>query len=844
MFIGVAPRTRLAFLTLAPVVAMPPFAHAQQPATATAVARLPRDIPAGPVEVILRRIATDTDQQILFDPRLVARLRAQPLARGTPLPVALAQVLRDHRLAARRAAPGLLVIEPLPVRDTATAAAPPPPEGDIVVTALRHPTLLRDTDGSLRVIAGDRLELRGIRTLAGLSRALPALGATNTGPMQQRLAIRGVTGPGESTVGVYYGETPVSAPSGTGFDPGALTPDIDLIDVDRVELLRGPQGTLYGAGSMGGTLRTLFREPDAERMAGQVSVDGGITTHGGANAGMAGMLNVPLVADRLALRVVAGRRRDSGVIDNVRLGIADTDAVTRESERIAIAWTPDDDYRLDVLALRQANAIDDAGLSLRAAGRLATDAPVRLPNRERLALFGLTQHWSTGNLRVVSSLSHYRWRVERRTDFTNVLRQQNDSDRACLRYAASIGGQGCDNAMRAAFRAYLASRLPAILYQPMTVESTSAELRAGSDGNAPLRWTAGVFVEHRADAVSSYTVRADPGSGAMIVPLDVTGLRRIDTTLNQQAVFAEVERPVGAGLTATLGGRLYRYRRTAGGVVPVANIITGTASAAAQYYHAIDTGANLKAQLSWRSGGGTIVYALASQGFRPGGVNITPELDDARRSYRADRLWNYEIGVRAPSLPVAGLSLEGGLFHIDWYDTIFVANSANGAFLYNTNLSGVAIDGAELRLVYTAGGVRLAAEAAFNDARLTSDTYIGTSDGVGRRGDRLPNVPQMAWSASAEWHGAGGIALGVAATGTNGFDSAFPDSPYRERTPSRLLIDAWLRWQSGPWQAALGIENLRDSLAPSRIASSAFGMGQRNPARPRTVSLTLTRSFD
>ncbi len=801
---------------------------------------LPRDVPAGPLEVVLRRIAADTDEQILVDPAIVAARRGGPVPRGTPIDAALAQVLGGTGLSIRRVGPGVLVIVGPPPRADDVLA----PDPDIVVTALRRPTLLSEAGPDLAVVSGATLSQTRTVERRALVRLLPALTATTTGPMQQRLSVRGVLGTGEGTVGIYFGEVPVTAPSGTGFDPGGMSPDIDLIDIDRVELLKGPQGTLYGASSMGGTLRTIFRQPDADRWAAEASTEVGVATGGGPGAALSAMVNVPLVRERLALRVVAGRRRIGGAIDNARLGYRDGDTADRESARMALAWTPDDRLRVDLSGLVQDNRTADAGVGLLDDGRRRADVPVRIPSSERLRLVSGTLRWAPGALRLTATLAHYDWRTLRQIGFTNVLERQRGSDAACRRYGVAAGwGAICTDAVRASYGAWLDTRLPAILYQPMALHSTIAEVRLSDDGNGPWRWTIGAFAERRADRTDSNTARADAATGRLVLPLDLTGLRLLDMRLDQQAVYAEGSRVLGAGFTATLGMRAYRYVRAAGGSVPVPNIVTGTGLVEDARYRTTATGRNMKAALDWRGGGGMLVRLVASEGFRPGGVNITPELTAAERVFRADHLWNYELGVK---LPVRGsaTSVEASAFHIDWDDTIFVASSQNGAFLYNTNLTSVDIDGVEGRVGTVFDGWRLTLAATWLAARLAADATPNTMEGAGRRGDRLPQVPALSWVASADrrWRAGPGasVTLGVLASGSSAFFSAFgEDNPFRVRTPARMLLDLYSSYQRGGWSARLGIDNVADALAPSRVFSSAFGERQVYSARPRTVTLTM-----
>lgn len=818
----------------------------------SAARALPTEPAGAALDRLLPRLASAGGYQILFDPRLLAGRRlSQPLPRGLAPVAALSRALQGTGLRLREVSPGVLVVERAPAPST-----PPPPaaaepaiiDSDIVVTALRRPTLLGRTPVAIRAISGAALEERRIFDARTLRRQLPDLVQVPTGALQRRLALRGVSGTGEVTVGTYFGETPVTGPSGTGFDPGATAPDVDLIDVERIELLKGPQGTLYGAGSMGGTLRTLFNRADPSRLSGEASLEASATAHGQPGWAISGVVNAPLVADTLALRVVAGRRREGGVIDNVPLRLRDTDDRRRTSARAALAWVPRPDLRLDLTWLEQRNRVDDAGSADRAAPRRSTARAVRVPNHEQLSLASATMHWNPAALRVVATASHYDWTLDKQLDFTRVIDMQRASPAACLRYAASAGATACDAATRAGFDAYVDARLPAVLVQPMAVESTSGELRLGDAGDAASGWTAGLFLEHRRDRVTSNAVRADAATGLVVQPLDVTGRRLIATMLDQQAVFAEGHRAVAPALTLTLGARLYRYVRHARGSTPAPNIITGTAGIAPGDHRSAETGGNLKAQLAWTPRQDLLVYATAAQGFRPGGVNVTPALADAERSYRADRLWSTELGAKAPRL-FGPLGVEAALYRIAWNDTIFATNSANGAFIYNTNLSSVRIHGGEVQATWTAPRWRVAVSSALVDARLAADTLLGTSDGVGHRGDRLPNTPAVTYAILADWTIAtapnGTIwTLGGGVTGSGASRSTFNrDSAYAERTPARLVADLYLVARFAGWNARVGVDNLFDALASARVSSSGFGLGESYVARPRTMTLGLGRAF-
>lgn len=826
-------------------------------ATSSPHDRVALAIPAGRLDVALRRLAIQTGQQILFDPAVIGRRTSVALHGPIEPERALRILLADTGLVAKRVRAGVIIIVREATRRSVArtlAAGPagrapdiPAPPAEIVVTALKRPTFLGDTEISMDAVSGARVLARGAYDLRSAAAILPGLVPIATAPLQQRIAIRGVTGTGESMVGVYYGETPISGPSGTTFDPAASTPDIDLVDIDRIELLRGPQGTLYGASSMGGTLRVLFNQPDATRWTGHV--EGGVSAIQGAGTGdnVAAVVNAPIVRNTLAARFVVHRRTVGGYIDNDRLALKDTGAVLRQGVRLGLAWTPSQAVRVDVLALHQHTRIDDAGFWYPDLGRYRNDQPVRTPNSERLDLASVTAHWTTDAVAVVATGSHYRWTIVKEGDFTAVLAQQATSDASCRRYAMLVGETGCTSERRSAFQAYLQTRLPGVLYQPFRVESTTAEVRASSDRPGAPAWTIGAFVERRRDSAESYTVRADAVTGQRNVPVDITGLRLLHSTLDQQALFAETRWGIAPRLSTTLGLRYFHYRRSADGSVPIPNIITGTGAIGNGRYARADDGVNLKAELAYRLPGETLVYAIASEGFRPGGVNITPDLTEQERIYDADHVWNYELGIRTRG---AGgrLAIEGAVYHIDWSDVIYAASSANGAFGYNTNIGTVRIDGVEAKASLAIGAIRLTGSANYTYARLGEDQPVGTTDGAGRRGDPLPNVPRLGYAAGAQASMlvAGGkvATFGIDALGATRVPTAFNDrSTYYEVTPARFVIDANADIRLARWRAAISVRNVLNAVVANRLTSSSFGERQFYSSAPRTVTLSLDRDL-
>lgn len=236
------------------------------------------------------------------------------------------------------------------------------------------------------------------------------------------------------------------------------------------------------------------------------------------------------------------------------------------------------------------------------------------------------------------------------------------------------------------------------------------------------------------------------------------------------------------------------------------------------------------------------VFAL-----RADGVDITPDLTEQERSYDADHVWTNELGAKTK---IAGgrRGLEGALYHIDWSDTVYAAWSVNGAFGYNTNIGAVRIDGLAVKANLTLGAIRLTVSANYTDARLSKDHLVSTTDGAGKRGDPLPNVPRLAYAIGAQTSlvVAGGkvATFGVDAVGATRTPTAFNDlGTYYEETPARFVIDANADIRLAQWRAGIGIRNVLNAVGANRLTSSAFGERQLYSSAPRTLMLSIDRDF-
>jgi outer membrane receptor protein involved in Fe transport len=281
----------------------------------------------------LRRVGRETHTTILFSPVLVVGRHVGRVRLRGDAGEMLRHLLAGTGLRVRSIGAHALLIEAAPVRPARPREEPPPSvmaPGDIMVTAMRRPTRLADTPVSMIAVTGNDLERTGATGMQALASLAPSLTWTAMGSGMNRLSLRGVYAAGEPTVGVYYGSVPVAGPGGSTTDPGLMTPDLMLVDIDRVEVLRGPQGTLFGTNSLAGTVRILFRTPDLGKREAIIATSATATQGGGPGASLSATLNMPLVADRLALRAVAYGERKGGVVDDPAAGRRNIDGQTRK----------------------------------------------------------------------------------------------------------------------------------------------------------------------------------------------------------------------------------------------------------------------------------------------------------------------------------------------------------------------------------------------------------------------------------------------------------------------------------------------------------------------------------
>ena len=726
--------------------------------------------------------------------------------------------------------------------------------GEIVVTALKRNTRLQDTPLAISAVTGDSLERAGTTSFTELTQNTPSLRIVDNGPGNRRVILRGVVGAGEPTVGVYYDESPVAGSVGTTSDAASSTPDFRVFDVERAEVLRGPQGTLYGSGSMGGTVRIIYEKPKTDLLEGAASVNLSAVKGGSPGASVDAMINLPIVSDKLALRVVGSYQQFAGYIDNSYYGTKDINDGYSYSGRALLRFTPTDDLTIDLGAYYTKVSTDASRWFFETGERHTTNARSESGNYDENRIYSGTLRYDFGSVALTAVSTYFdRDRIVV-GDVSDNFNGRNNAA-GCARYLLGNTAGVCTPGQLSSYLDLTNSILFSSLYQPQSVKNWSNEVRLSSTGSGPFNWTFGGFLEDRKSKVRSTLLSASPLSGELnpFVPANIYYDRTINDHLKQKALFAELSYKFFDKLTATVGSRWYEYDKTVGGIVQQGQIHYASVPSAYTEAQTTENGFVHKFNLSYEFSRDLMIYAQAAEGFRPGGVNQAIGLPVALTGYSADSLWNYEVGVK--SQPIQGVYLNLTGYQIDWSNMQVSARTAGTGSVFGliSNVGAARIRGVEAELNATPiQGLSLIANVGYTDAKLSEDQVSSIVVAAGRKGDRLPFVPKWNVSASAEY------IWGLSDTheGSVRIDGSYVGSSYstlaatdvfRRKVDDYGVINARIGVQApdGNWSAQLYVNNLFDALAITTKSTSANtgGLTVTHGTPPRTIGLNLIKRF-
>lgn len=699
---------------------------------------------------------------------------------------------------------------------------------EIIVTASRRDERLRDVPAAVTALSGGDLAERGIQKINDYIRLVPGLAYSDQGPNASQVAIRGIATEAQSlfqssTVGFYVDDVPI--------DTGALsrgTVDLRMFDLERLEVLRGPQGTLFGSGTLSGAIRMITNKPDASAVEARAEATAMLLQHGNAGGEVNAMINVPLVTDRAAIRAVGFFTRNPGYVDNIATGKKNQDVGTDYGGRIQVSFDITDRLRLSALVSHQNSDPRNGPRSLYVepgSNPYVYDNLVPDQFNTRHSIFNFGTAFDLDWAEVVSQTTWQKRRLTSTQDGTGYAS-----------FAASLFGD-------------------TILFPPALDTSTfgnvfTQELRVTSASREPVRWTLGAFYSNRKAGFTQLLQSEDFQRIAGSPNLLDLG---IDLDQTEKALFGEVTVTPLAGLELTAGGRLFRntldFVATKSGLFFVNDFTSVTSVGGAR----VDKGFNPKFSISFKPSDGVNLYATASKGYRTGGVNSTSSpLTGINPTYGSDSLWNYEAGIKA-GLFDNRLNIALSAYRIDWSNLQVQLTDPVSGFGYIANAGSAKVEGLEVEATVKASDrVALGTAFSINDPRLGSDQPQLTqpTGAIGAfSGDRLPVTARFTISNFAE------VTLPTSFRSYVRLDHQYVGNQYTgfASTGTRYgdyhLVGVRAGASVDGTDITLGVANLLNSrgvtTAFDAIPIAGFTAFPQSAfhVRPRTYSVTLGRSF-
>ncbi|MFZ1988713.1 MAG: TonB-dependent receptor [Alphaproteobacteria bacterium] len=677
---------------------------------------------------------------------------------------------------------------------------------EIVVTATRRSLRIDKAPYSISTIGGEALSESRSESVLDIASRVAGLTVTNIGPGRDKILLRGLSdgtfsGRTQSMVGLYLDNTPLTY--------NAPDPDLRLTDIDRVEVLRGPQGTLYGANTLGGIVHLITNKPDTTGIRAALDATGSGTTGGGASSSFDGMINIPIVRDKLAVRVVGYHEADGGYIDDERLGLSNVNNVTRSGERYSALWKIDDRWTLTAGGAAQSISAGDSQYAQSDLAPLHRANNLREPHtndfhESNAALDGLI--W--GN-RLTISATYVNHELENRYDASDAAPLYGLPPQA-LAYDEAIGN-----------------------------EAVAVDALLQSTGTRRLQWLVGAMFSH-ADETYFSALRAPSDPSAFYQE------HRVDHVI-EAALYGEAIYRLNSTWSLTAGLRASRLRLHTRSLVDPTMMSTRSFRGDTTFTNVVP-----KVVISDEIASDLLIYGQAAEGYRPDGFNSAgpegqqfsttgtgPQPD---RRFMSDKLWNYEIGMK---LALAGdaMHLRTAAFYSTWLN-IQTDQFLRSGLPFTANVGDGENKGLEIELVWTISpNITIETNGLINDPEITARN----PNAPAQNDAGLPGVPRV--SAGGSFHYQREIAHDV--TMTANIDYAYVG-------PSQLtfVVNSSTKmggYSTGAISVGLIHANARLSLFvdnPFNGRGNTFAFGNpfalerdTTPLRPRTFGARISWAF-
>lgn len=693
-------------------------------------------------------------------------------------------------------------IAPRSPREAPPVAADVAELSDVIVRAERRLESPQLAPAAVTSLSAEQITDNGLVDTNDLSSMVAGMTVTNLGSGRNKILLRGMsdgafTGLTQSTVAIYLNQAPLTY--------SAPDPDLKLVDLDRIEVLRGPQGTLYGTGPIGGVVRLVTRRPDRAARDFDLSLTRSLTRGGAENSDYSMAANLPLLNGRAAIRGVVYEEEFGGYIDDVSLNLRRVNDGSRHGGRVAGLVSLAPGWALTGGYVHQKIDTEDTHYVYRTLGGLRRANLVREPHANTFDHGYVNLAGQGGWGRLDASISYVKHRFDSRYDASSALPAFGSAGRiGALDESKDIG-------LLVGEATYLSPR------------------------GSRLRWLAGGFFSTGVtDAVTTLST---------LRPFQLQAYhetRRDD--LDEAAVFGEASYDLTPRLTAIVGARLYSFRYRTVSEVEQSGVLRsfdGTGHTA---------GLSPKLSLAYRVDDRYNFYAQITQGHRTGGFNTAGPVDQVftgsigqpAREYAPDTLWNYEIGGKA-RLWDGRVQARVAVFMARWKD-IQSDQFLPSGLAYAVNVGDGANKGVELEANWQATEhLVIRANALLADPEITRPSPEFNS-----RGDAgLPGVPAASANLNAQWRRPLWRNIEVVAGGNIAYVGA-----------SRLTFDARRRYRMGDyvdgrisaglqaehWSAMAFVDNPFDSEANTFSFGDPFRLPEAlatTPLRPRTIGLTL-----
>ncbi|NIJ20017.1 outer membrane receptor protein involved in Fe transport [Sphingomonas naasensis] len=774
------------------------------------------DISETRLDAAIRALSRQASASIGFREARLAETVVRPVRGRFLASQALERMLAGTGLRARRVAPATYLIEPAPARKVAKRSRPPVPVQavaetptqpvEITVTASKRDVPLGSYPGGVQIVSGSEFSAAdALRGTEAIEARIASVASTHLGPGRNKLFIRGIAdssfvGPTQSTVGQYWGNSRITY--------SAPDPNLRLYDVQSVEVLEGPQGTLYGAGSLGGVVRVVPRSPDLRSVEG--AAWGGVQAvqHGQPGVDGGAVLNLPIKEDVIGLRALAFGSVEGGYIDDVRRGLDDVNRVRTLGGRAGLRVDPGDDWILDLNAVGQRIDGDDSQYAERGVGELDRASSIAQPFRNDYWLVDLVARKQWGSLELTSSLGYAGQYVFERFEGPELAEPEDPG----IRPAASAATAAYSQANR--------------------ISMVTGEVRLARRGANGTGWLLAASLLHNEARTNR---RMEVAFG--------TPLTGVSNQVEEATLYGEGTLEPFRRFTVTLGGRL-THARLSGSAEDVTEAFAfrmdPTARASREETRLLPSIA-----AAYRATDALTLFARFQQGFRPGGIAVRREFI---QRFAGDRVSTAEAGARYRS---SALDVAVSVAATRW--TNIQADLIDGFGFPTTANAG---DGRVLSLGMISrwrpiAGLELDAALYLNDSKVTERLFITLpiEDAVFVQADRLPNVADASGRVGASYVAtlADGLQLTANAYARYVGKSTLGIGPLLGRLQGDYLdTGAEVRLGNARRGISLSLGNLLDARGNRFALGSPFLIRDRDqttPLRPRSIRLGFDANF-